>query len=65
MKFQCGIQKGLSDESIKLRTVSNNSLPQMLNYINTKLQVYFDWGWWKQENITFTCKNLVNIYIVY
>ena len=42
MKFQCGIQKGLSDESIKLRTVSNNSLPQMLNYINTKLQVYFD-----------------------
>ena len=34
--------KGLSDESIKPSTTSNNSLALSLNYIGTKTRVKFD-----------------------
>ena len=57
--------KGLSNESIKLPTTSNNSLSATLNYYDTKVRVQFTKSCLKQPNHTFTHKKIVNIYIVY
>ena len=53
--------KGLPNESIKLRTTSDNSLAPALSYFGTK----FDVSCLKQDKITFTHGKTVNIYIVY
>ena len=57
--------KGLSNESIKLLTTSNNSLSPRLNYYGTKIRVQFTKCCLKQPSHTFTHKKIVNIYIVY
>ena len=57
--------KGLSEESIKLPTTSNNGLAPSLDFINDKIRVTFDGGCLIQENTTNTHKKVVNIYIVY
>ena len=57
--------KGLSDENVKPPAASNNSLDLSLNHNNTKLQVQFDGHCLKQHKVTFTHKQVVNIYIVY
>ena len=58
--------KGLSDEGIKPPSMSGNSLnPGRIAYIdNAKIRVKFDGSCLKQENVTFTHKQSVIIYIV-
>ena len=57
--------KGLSNESIKPPTTSNNSLNSRLSYNDTKIKVQFTGSCLKQPRFTFTHKKVVNIYIVY
>ena len=57
--------KGISNESIKLPTTSDNSLNPKLSYHGTKTRVQFTRSCLKQPNFTFTHKEIVNIYIVY
>ena len=57
--------KGLSNESIKSPTISDNSINPRLNYYGVKIRVYFTKKCLKQPKFTFTHKNIVNIYIVY
>ena len=56
--------KGLSDESIKSHTTSDNSINPRLNYYGVKIRVHFTKSCLKQPKFTFTHKKIVNIYIV-
>ena len=57
--------KGVSNESIKPPTASNNSLTPELNYYGTKTRVKFIRSYLKQSKISYTHGKVVNIYIVY
>ena len=55
----------MSNGNIKAPAASNNSLALVVIYINTKSQVKLDLSYIKQVKLTFTHKQVVNIYIVY
>ena len=57
--------KGLSSESIKSPTTSDNSLTPTLNYYGPKTRVKFTESCLKQSKISYTHRKIVNIYIVY
>ena len=57
--------KGLSSESIKPPTTSDNSLTPALSYYGTKTRVKFTGSCLKQSNISYNHRTIVNIYIVY
>ena len=57
--------KGLSNESIKPHTTTNNSLTPELNYYGTKTKIKFTGSCLKQSSHILTHKKVVNIYIVY
>ena len=57
--------KGLSAESIKPLTASNNSLTLELRYYGTKTRVKFTGSCLKQSKLSYTHGKVVNIYIVY
>ena len=57
--------KGLSAESIKPPTTSDNSLTPALNYYGTKTKLKFTGSCLKQWKISYTHGKVVNIYIVY
>ena len=57
--------KGLSAESIKSPTTSDNSLTPALSYYDYNIKVKFTGSCLKQSKITYTHKKVVNIYIVY
>ena len=57
--------KGLSSESFKPPTTSDNSLNPALNYYGTKIRVKFTGSCLKQSKITYNHKKVVNIYIFY
>ena len=57
--------KGLSAESIKPPTTSDNSLNPVLNYYGTKTRVKFTGSCLKQSKISYTLGKVVNIYIAY
>ena len=57
--------KGLSAESIKPPTTSDNSLTLVLNYYGNKIRAKFTGSCLKQPNISYTYGKVVNIYIVY
>ena len=57
--------RGLSDESIKPPTKSNNTLNPLLNFLGTKIRLEFNESSLKHGNIKFIDKIIVNIYIVY
>ena len=57
--------KGLSAESIKPPTTSDNSLTPALSYYGTKTRVKFTGSCLKQPKISYTHGKIVNIYIVY
>ena len=57
--------KGLSSESIKPPTISDNSLTLALNYYGTKTRVKLTGSCLKQSKISYTYGKIVNIYIVY
>ena len=57
--------KGLSAESIKPPTTSDNSLTPALNYYGTKTRVKLTGSCLKQSKMSYTHGKIVNIYIVY
>ena len=57
--------KGLSNESIKPPTTTNNGLTPELNYYGTKIKTKFTGSCLKQSDQIFTHKKVINIYIVY
>ena len=57
--------KGLSAESIKPPTTSDNSLTPALNYYGTKTRVKFTGTCLKQSQISYNHWKVVNIYNVY
>ena len=57
--------KGLSAESIKPPTTSDNSLTPALNYYGTKARVKFTGSCLKQPKVSYTHGKVVNIYTVY
>ena len=57
--------KGLSAESIKPPTTSDNSLTPALNYYGTKTRVKFTRSCLKQSTTSYNHRPIVNIYIVY
>ena len=56
--------KGLSNESIKPTTTTNDSLTPKLNYYGTKTKTKFTGSCLKQSRHILTHENVVNIYIV-
>ena len=56
--------KGLSAESIKPPTTSDNSLTLELNYYGTKTRAKFNGSFLQQLKISYTQSTIVNIYIV-
>ena len=57
--------KGLSDESIKPRTTSDNSLAPLIDYVGYKIRLKFNGSCLKQPWVTYTHEKAVNIYIIY
>ena len=57
--------KGLSAESIKAISTSDNSPTPALNYYGTKTIVKFTGSCLKQSKISYNHGKVVNIYIVY
>ena len=57
--------KGLSDESVKSPTISDNIPFPWLNYIGNKVRVKFVGNCLKEDKITSTHGKMVNIYIFY
>ena len=57
--------KGLSAESIKPPTTSDNSLTPELNYYGTKKRVKFNGSCLQQSRISYTHEEVVNIFIAY
>ena len=57
--------KGISNESIKPPTTSNNSLNPRLSYNDTKIKAQFTGSCLKQPKFTSTHKKVVDIYILY
>ena len=57
--------KGLSNESIKAISTSNNSLNSTLSYYDTKIRVKFTGGCLKQPKISYTHGKVVYVYVVY
>ena len=53
--------KGLSDEEIKVV----NGLYPSVNYVNEKLRLKFEGSCLAQTKVTYTHKNIVNVYMVY
>ena len=56
---------GLSAESIRPPTTSDNSLTPELSYVDYRIRVTFTGSCLKQPKIAHTHKKVVNIYIVY
>ena len=57
--------KGLSAETIKPPTTSDNSLTPVVSYYGTKTRVKFTGSCLKQPKISYTHGKVVNMYIVY
>ena len=57
--------RGLSAESIKPPTTSDNSLNPELNYIDYNIRLKFTGSCLKQSKSTYNHKKSVNIYIIY
>ena len=57
--------KGLSSESIRAISTSDNSLNPTLSYYDTKIRVKFTGSCLKQPKISYIHGKVVNIYIVY
>ena len=55
----------MSDENIKPPATSASNLASWLDYIGVRTNVKFDGQCLKQDQVTFTYKKIVNMYIVY
>ena len=66
IKFLYGKSEGLLGESIPTSSTPVNSLPPRLNDINVaQIRATFDSGSLKQDKVSFTYCNVVNVVIVY
>ena len=55
----------MSDESIKLSTISDNSLNPRLDYFNnSKFWVEFDGSCLKSDSVSFAPNKIINFYIL-
>ena len=63
--FSSWKSKGLSAETIKPPSTSDNSLTPAVSYYGTKTRVKFTGSCLKQPKISYTHGKVVNIYIVY
>ena len=59
------ISKGLTSESIKHPTTSNNSLAPAINNYGTKTRVKLTGSCLQQSKISYTHRKIVSIYVVY
>ena len=57
--------KGLSHESIKPPTTSDNSLSPLIDCLGNKTRLKFNGSCLRQNKLTYTHRIIVNIYIVY
>ena len=57
--------KGLSDETIKFPSTSDNSLNPLIDYVGEKIRLKFSRSCLKQPKLQYTHATIVNIYIVY
>ena len=57
--------KGLSDETIKPPATSDNSLTPLIHYLGTKLRVKFSKSILRQPKISYTHREVANIYLFY
>ena len=58
--------KGLSNEKINFPITSNHSLsPNVICMYNSRMRVRFKGSYLKQYKVTFTPKNVVNLFTVY
>ena len=58
--------KGLSNEKIKPPIKANNSLsPKLIRICNSRIRVRVKGSCFKQDKVTFTSRNAVNLFIVY
>ena len=57
--------KGLSNESIKAISTSDNRLNPTLSYYSTKIRLRFTGGCLKQPKISYIHRKVVDIYIIY
>ena len=59
--------KGLSNETIKPTSTSDNSLTPLINYIDrtNKIRIKFTRSCLKQSKLSYTHKKVVSIYVVY
>ena len=57
--------KGLSDETIKPPSTSDNSLTPLIDYLGSKIRIKFTRSYLKQPNISYAHGAIVIIYIVY
>ena len=55
----------MSDESIKPFPTSDNSLTPAIDYYNYKIRVKLHGSILRQPKVSYTHKNLINIYIIY
>lgn len=53
----------MPDDSIKTGALSNSIIPVALGHINAKLQVQFDSHCLKQDKVTFSHKQVDNIWL--
>ena len=63
--FHHGNYEGLSAETIKPPTTSDNSFAPTLSYSGTKSKLKFTGSCLKQSKVSYTHGTIVNIYIVY
>ena len=57
--------KGLSAETRKPPTTSNNSLTPAVSYYGTKMRVKFIGSCLQQPKVSYNHRTIVNIYVVY
>ena len=58
--------KGLSNEKIRPYITADHSLSQKLMWMNnSRIEVRFKGSYVKQHKLTFTPRNVVNLFIVY
>ena len=57
--------KGLSTETIRPPTTSDNSLTPSLSYYDPKTRVKFAKSCLKQSSVSYSQRPIVNIYVVY
>ena len=57
--------KGLSDESIKPFSTSDNSLTPLIDYYSYKIRTKFNGSILRQPKVSYAHRKTVNIYIVY